>query len=106
MVRVEGDRLRPTVRPMTIQIGHISFDRAQYDTDADVLYLHRGDPADAVEFDASPEGHALRFDAQGELVGVTIVRPRWHLDNHKEITITIPEQVHVSEGTLAAALAS
>ncbi len=90
---------------MTIQIGDISFDRVRYDAGADVLYLHRGDPADAVEFDASPEGHALRFNASGELVGVTIVGPRRLLDDEGEITITIPERVHVSEGTLAGALA-
>ena len=39
-----------------------------YDGDADVLYLHVGDPAAAVEFEESPEGHALRYDAGGHLV--------------------------------------
>jgi hypothetical protein len=29
-----------------------------------------------VDFDESPEGHALRFDADGQLVGITLVRPR------------------------------
>lgn len=36
-------------------------------------------------------------------VGVTIVGPRRPLDDEGEITIT--ERVHVSEGTLAGALA-
>ncbi len=36
---------------------------------ADVLYLHRADPKDAVDFDASPEGHALRYNAAEELIG-------------------------------------
>jgi uncharacterized protein YuzE len=89
---------------VSIQIGDISFDRVRYDAGADVLYLHRRDAGDAVAFDASPEGHALRFDERGDLVGMTIVRPRWHLDNEGEITITIPERVHVSEGALAGAL--
>jgi hypothetical protein len=42
---------------MSIQIGDITFDRA---SDGDVLYLHHGDPSTAVDFAASPEGHALR----------------------------------------------
>ena len=50
---------------MTVQIGNLTFDRVRYDAEGDVLYLHRGDPSDAVDFDASPEGHALRFDRQG-----------------------------------------
>lgn len=90
---------------MSIEIAGISFDRVHYDAEADVLYLHRGDGAVAVQFDATPEGHALRFDEHGELVGVTIVRPRWHLANEGEILITIPERVHVPEGALAGALA-
>lgn len=89
---------------MNISIGGISFDRVHYDEEADVLYLHRADPEEAVEFDASPEGHALRFDAEGRLIGVTIVRPRWHLEHEGEITITIPELVHVTESALAEAL--
>jgi len=41
-----------------------------------VLYLHRADPTDAVDFEASPEGHALRFNAASELIGVTIINVR------------------------------
>jgi hypothetical protein len=53
-----------------------------------VLYLHHGDPSTAVEFDASPEGHALRFDDQDALVGVTILNARWLLDHEGGITLT------------------
>jgi uncharacterized protein YuzE len=91
---------------MSVKIGDISFDRIRYDEAADVLYLHRGEASDAVEFDASPEGHALRFDSHGQVVGLTIVRPRWHLEHDGEITITIPERIHRSRQTLAGALAS
>jgi hypothetical protein len=48
----------------------------------------------------------VRFDQRGQLVGVTIVRPRWHLERDGEITITVPERVHLSEQTLAGALVS
>ena len=43
---------------MTVSIGS-TFDHVDYDADADVLYLHVGDPANATDFDESPEGHAL-----------------------------------------------
>ncbi len=70
-----------------------------------MLYLSVGDPEAATDFDESPEGHHLRFDDEGELVGVTIVRPRWLLDNEGQITITIPERVIVGADAVGAALA-
>lgn len=89
---------------MTVQIGNLTFDRVHYDAGGDVLYLHRADPKEAVDFDASPEGHALRFNAAGELIGVTIVRPRWLLEHEGTITITIPERVEVGAAALDGAL--
>lgn len=89
---------------MTVQIGNLTFDGVHYDAGGDVLYLHRGDVRDAVDFDESPEGHALRFNAKGELIGVTIVRPRWLLEHEGEVKITIPEQVHVQPAALEDAL--
>jgi uncharacterized protein YuzE len=64
---------------MTVILGDLEFDNVMYDGDADVLYLHVGDPAAAVGFEESPEGQALRYDARGHLVGVTIVNARWLL---------------------------
>jgi uncharacterized protein YuzE len=92
---------------MTVQIGNLTFDRVRYDAEGDVLYLHRGDPSDAVDFDASPEGHALRFDRQGDLVGVTILNARWSLDHEGEITLTMrtPETLHLAPEQLHDALA-
>jgi len=89
---------------MTLTIGHITFDRVSYDQKGDVLYLHVGDPATAVDFDASPEGHHLRFDAEGELVGVTIANARWLLENEGKIRLTVPERVDMGPEALAAAL--
>ena len=51
---------------MSVTIADITFDRVSYDEGGDVLYLHRGDPADAVDFDESPEGHHLRFAPDGQ----------------------------------------
>jgi uncharacterized protein YuzE len=89
---------------MSVNIGGITFDRVSYDEDADVLYLHRADPDEAVGFDESPEGHHLRFDRQGRLIGITIVRPGWLLENKGEVLITLPEQVSVDRETLGRAL--
>ncbi len=85
---------------MTVQIGDIRFDRVDYDADGDVLYLHRTEPADAVDFDESPEGHHLRFDVDSRLVGVTIVRPRWLLTHEGGITITLPERIRLGPEAL------
>lgn len=93
---------------MSVQIADITFDRVRYDAEGDVLYLHHGDPSTAVDFDASPEGHALRFDGQGRLVGITIINARWLLDHDGEVTLTIPtpEQIHLAPDQLMDALAA
>lgn len=67
-----------------------------------MLYLHKGDPSTAADFYESAEGHALRFDAAGELVGVTIIDPRWLLGRDGRITITlpIPERIDVDAAAL------
>jgi uncharacterized protein YuzE len=90
---------------MTITIGSSTFDNVLYDADVDVLYLHIGDPSTAVDFDESPEGHALRFDADRRLVGVTIVNAQSLIDRDGEIAITLPEVVHVGSDTVGPALA-
>jgi uncharacterized protein YuzE len=89
---------------MTIKIGQFAFDNVFYDVKADVLYLHMGDPSTAVDFDESPEGHALRFDADGKLVGVTIVGAKRLIERDGELTITVPEVVHDGSDTVAPAL--
>lgn len=79
---------------MSLTIAAIDFDRVDYDREADVLYLSAGDPARATDFDETPDGHALRYDADGRLVGVTIVGARrlteQHRDVHLQAQITLP----------------
>ncbi|MGI8728606.1 MAG: DUF2283 domain-containing protein [Solirubrobacteraceae bacterium] len=91
---------------MTITIGDTTFDNATYDDRGDVLYLHVGERRSAPDSLGTPEGHAVRYDDAGEVIGVTIVNARWLLDRDGKITITIPERVDVSAADLAAALAS
>ena len=85
---------------MTVQIAGITFDHIFYDRDVDVLYLHVGDPATAVDFDGTPEGHHVRFDPTGNLVGITLVHPKLLLERDGKVTITIPERVEVDDSAL------
>src|SRR6266487_3517277 len=98
------DGLSPPEIAMTITIGRTTFDRVRYDRDADTLYLHVGDPSTAVDFDETPEGHAIRFDADGQLVGITIVNARGLLNQDGHLSITLPERLEVEPATLASAL--
>ena len=47
---------------MTIQIGAITFDEAEYDERGDVLYLSVGEPKPAAQTLETPEGHAVHYD--------------------------------------------
>ena len=91
---------------MSITIAGIQFDRVVYDREGDVLYLHVGDPSAAVDFDESPEGHGLRFGADGRLVGLTLVRPQHLIDNGESIVVTVPlpDEVTIDAATLLPAL--
>lgn len=55
----------PSSRSREVSLGRFTFENVSCDAPTDVLYLHMGDPSTAVDFDESPEGHALRFDADG-----------------------------------------
>lgn len=82
---------------MTIRVANTDFDRIDYDAEADVLYLASGDPSLAVEFDETPEGHAVRYGAGGEIVGITIVNARSLLDEGGAIRITLPETISAAD---------
>jgi hypothetical protein len=51
------------------------------------------------------EGHVLRFDATGRIIGLTIINAKWLLDRDGELIVTLPEQAHVAPAALEAALA-
>jgi uncharacterized protein YuzE len=91
---------------MSVTIAGTEFDSVFYDRDVDVLYLHVGDPSAAEDFEATPEGHHVRFASDGRLIGVTILNARKLLQDEGAITLTLPEiQVQASgiESALAAA---
>ncbi len=90
---------------MTVRIGNLTFDHATYDARGNVLYLHVGEQQPASESLGTPEGHAVRYNESGDVIGLTIVNARWLLDSDGKITITIPERIDVSADALAPALA-
>jgi uncharacterized protein YuzE len=90
---------------MNVKIDDITFDRGHYDAEGDVLYLGRGDNNHASEAALTPEGHGVRYDDAGEVIGVTIINARRIIENDGFLTITLPHSVRVEAGALAAALA-
>lgn len=80
---------------MSITIDGIDFDHHSYDERGDVLYLSIGKPQIAAETDATPEGHAVDFDADDNVIGMVLVNVRWLMDRDGELRITWPDG-HVS----------
>lgn len=91
-----------SIDDLQITIAGIRFDRVRYDAEAeaDVLYLHVGDRSTAVDFDESPEGHHLRFDSHGRLVGITLVGVQRDLEAGRQVIVTLPEPVEIGESEL------
>jgi uncharacterized protein YuzE len=89
---------------MSITIGGIEFDHHSYDERGDVLYLSVGEPRVPAETDATPEGHAVDVDADGNVIGMVLVNVRYLLDRDGELKITWPEG-HIRPEQLAPALA-
>jgi uncharacterized protein YuzE len=89
---------------MAVTIADITFDRVQYDAGADVLYLDVGHPSQAVDFDETPEGHAVRLDGEGNVVGLTLVRPKRLLTRDGALRVTLPVPSDVPAKQLAPAL--
>lgn len=46
----------------------------------------------------------VRYDEQGQAVGLTIINARWLLDRDGTLAVTVPERVEVDCDMLAAAL--
>jgi uncharacterized protein YuzE len=87
-----------------VSFGPYTFENVSYDAEIDVLYLHKGEPSTAVDFDESPEGHALRFDVEQNLVGVAIVGVKRLLEQDGKVTITVPRVVRVDAEAVATVI--
>ena len=75
--------------PMPVTIAGIEFDNVFYDREVDVLYLHVGDPASAVDWDDSDEGDGIRYGRDGGLIGLTILNARRRLERDGKLVITL-----------------
>jgi uncharacterized protein YuzE len=91
---------------VNITIGPVSFERADYDAENDVLYLHVGEPQ-AGEGEETPEGHVVRYEpGTSRIVGLTMMGPRRILERDGNLAVTIPETVQTTAEDLAPALAA
>ncbi len=90
---------------MNITIAGITFDNHHYDERGDVLYLSVGEPRAEATGLETPEGHALHYDADGVVIGLTLLNVRWTLEREGELTLTWPEE-HLSAGKLDPVLAA
>ena len=89
---------------MNVKIDDLIFDSGHYDAEGDVLYLGRGDTNHASDAALTPEGHGVRYDESGEVIGVTNINARRIVESDGYLTITLPHSVRVEAGELAAAL--
>ncbi len=83
---------------MTITIGALRFDHVDYDANGDVLYLigcaqRIGEPQVPADSFGTPEGHNVRYDTGGSVIGVTLVNLKWLLERDGAIGITIASRV-------------
>ena len=91
---------------VTVHIGHLAFDRADYDSEGDVLYLHVGPPQPS-ESEETPEGHAVHYrPGTHDVVGLTIVNAKWLLARDGRLMVTVPEVVEATAEDLAPGLSA
>jgi uncharacterized protein YuzE len=92
---------------MNFDVGELTFSKARYDDIADVLYLSmdgtRGE-GEVTTF-GTAEGHAVRVDDAGRIVGLTLVNARWLAQRSGQIVISVPSQtLTVAANELGAAV--
>jgi uncharacterized protein YuzE len=91
---------------VSITIGPLSFDHADYDAESDVLYLHVGEPQ-VGEGEETPEGHVVRYaPGTNRIVGLTVMGARHILGRDGRLAVTIPETVETTAENLAPAFAA
>lgn len=91
---------------LRLRIGPYEFDHSSYDPDGDVVYLRRGESRPAADTFATPEGHAVRFDEHGDVIGITIVNAKWLIERDGKLTITFPRPLETTAEDLASALSA
>jgi uncharacterized protein YuzE len=74
---------------VTIRLGLFEFDHVVYDDKADVLYLSVGEPEEATRQEATPEGHVVRYDGDGNVIGITLVNAKWLVERDGKVEVTV-----------------
>ena len=60
-----------------------------YESVGDVLYLSSPDDDKFAAAQETPEGHAVRLDAEGRITHLTAVNAKWLLDRDGELVATL-----------------
>ena len=72
---------------------HISSDDLEfsgsYDATGDVLYLSAASDDKRAAAQETPEGHAVRLDAEGRVTQLTAVNAKWLLERDGSVTATL-----------------
>jgi hypothetical protein len=91
---------------VNIKIGSVTFDRADYDAENDVLYLSIGEPVGG-ECEETPEMHVVCY-APGTYAirALTIFNLRGRIKNEGHLTVTLPETSKTSAEDLAPVFAA
>jgi len=88
---------------MGVTIGGIEFDHHHYDERGDVLYLNVGAPRAQASGVETPDGHAVHYDEDGAVIGLTLLNVRWTLEREGELRLSLPD-AHVPAATLSPVL--
>jgi hypothetical protein len=77
-----------------------------YEPLGDVLYLSATGDDKQAPAQETPEGHAVRLDAEGRITHLTAINARWLLDRDGELTATLRDgrRLRLSREDLAALL--
>jgi hypothetical protein len=79
---------------MSITIADTQFAQHHYDDRGDVLYVsvdgYKGDAPSPHAY-ASPEGHAIEFDEDWNVIQMTLVNLKWLVGRDGELRITWPD---------------
>jgi len=82
---------------MTIRLGTIDFDHVRYDERGDILYLSIGEPREAADELLTPEGHVVRLDENGDVIGVTLINAGWLAERDGKVSVSLPQPISSAE---------
>ena len=57
-----------------------------------MLYLNVGEPRPPARGLETPDGHAIHYDEDGAIIGLTLLNVRQTLERDGELTLTLPPE--------------